>query len=224
MGWGFDSVSGRGLAAAAAVQTSAAAALAPYAMVDWLLGEQRTTMPPPAHDETTGSADRMKPEFIAWPKGQQKIVRDYLAGGGRLFVSGAYVATDLQVSPLADAEDRAFLKDVLRTRWLSACASRTNFVEPSTTDGPFKGMTGVWLSRGIGEDGVYGVESPGAIEGLPKSEPAVLRYSDGKAGAAIAATSGAGRIVVLAFPFECVVNAPARTEMLRRVTKYLAGK
>ena len=181
-------------------------------------------MPPPAHDETTGSADRMKPEFIAWPKGQQKIVRDYLAGGGRLFVSGAYVATDLQVSPLADAEDRAFLKDVLRTRWLSACGSRTNIVEPSATDGPFKGMAVSGSAGASARMASTASSRPGRSRVCRKSEPAVLRYSDGKAGAAIAATSGAGRIVVLAFPFECVVNAAARTEMLRRVAKYLAGK
>jgi hypothetical protein len=224
MGWGFDTVSARGLAADAAVQTSAAAALAPYAVVDWLLGEQRTTMPPPAHDETTGSADRMKPEFVAWPKEQQKIVAEYLAGGGRLLASGAYVATDLQDSPLATAADRAFLKDVLRTRWLGACGSRTNRVEPSATDGPFKGMAPLKISAGLGEGGAYGVESPGAIEGLPKSPPAVLRYSDGKAGAAVAAESGAGRVVVLAFPFECVVGADARVDVLRRAAGYLVAK
>ena len=50
MGWGFDSVSARGLAADEAVQTSAAAALAPYA---WWTGCSASSAPPCRRPRTT---------------------------------------------------------------------------------------------------------------------------------------------------------------------------
>ena len=74
------------------------------------------------------------------------------------------------------------------------------------------------------EDGVYPVENPGGIEGLPKQTPACLRYVDGLAGAAVASDQGGGKRIVLAFPFECVVGKQARKELLGRALDYLEVK
>jgi hypothetical protein len=215
-GWAFDSAS-----AAAVSDPVASTTLARYRVVDWLLGEQRTVTPPPAFDGKAGAADRMKPEFRAWQQQHQEVLRNYLAGGGRLLVSGVYVATDLVLPGSATAADRAFLKETLQCAWMTDRASRTNSVEPSSTDGPFKRAKAFRISSGTGEDGVYGVESPGGIEGLPKQPPAVLRYSDGKTGAAVASDAGGGKRIVLAFPFECVVGAETRATLMKAALDYL---
>lgn len=215
-GWGFDSVSAQALAA----DPAAATMLARYKVVDWLLGEQRTTMPPEAHDGQHGAADKMKPRFQTWPRSHQKIVREYLGAGGRLFVSGAYVATDLMNSPLSATEDKAFLKDVLHCTYITDHGSRTNDIAPSPAAGPFEGMPVLHVSSGLGEDGVYGVELPGGIDGPDKKE-GVLRYTDGDVGAAVASSTGTARRVILGFPFECITGEANRTELLSRVLSYL---
>lgn len=220
-GWAFDTVAASALGSDLAAITTPTGALGKYAMVDWVLGEQRTTMPPPAHDGKTSAGDRMKPEFKAWPAAHQKLVRDYLAGGGRLLVSGAYVAADLVTSPLASPEDRAFLKDVLRCTYLTDHATKTNNVLPSRTKGAFSRLGRLHISSGPGEDGVYGVENAGGIDGLPKEAPAALRYADGAVGAAVTASTGKGRRVVLAFPLESVVGAAQRAALMKAAMDYL---
>jgi hypothetical protein len=213
-GWAFDSISADALAADKS-------ALAGATVVDWLLGEQRTTMPPPAHDGKTGSADRMKPQFETWPTSHRTVVKDLLSSGGKLFVSGAYVATDLVASPTSSPEGRRFLSEVLSCSYITDHATRTNIVKPSPTEGPFRGLPAMRISSGIGEDEVYGVELAGGIEGGKKQPPAVLRYDDGDVGAAVASDQGGGRRIVLAFPFECVLGEANRTQLLKSALDYL---
>lgn len=216
-GWAFDSASDE-------VVESTPTLLHSYKVVDWLLGEERTTLPPPAHDGQTGVADKMKPEFHVWPPSHQKAVADYLTSGGRLIASGAYVASDAAIAPNGTALDREFLSGTLRCVYVSNRASKTNVLVPSATEGPFKGMAAFNISAGPGEDGVYVVENPGGIEGLPKQPPAVLRYRDGLIGAAVGSIEGGGRRLVFGFPLECVVGADARRELLSRSLDYLEKK
>jgi hypothetical protein len=49
----------------------------------------------------------------------------------------------------------------------------------------------------------------------------VLRYSDGKTGAAVASDAGGGKRIVLAFPFECVVGAETRATLMKAALDYL---
>lgn len=216
-GWAFDSVSDEALEASPAMLTQ-------YQVVDWLLGKECTTAPPTSHNGVNSNGDKMKVEFQTWPAAQQKIVHDYLAGGGRLFASGAYVATDLASNPLATAADREFCTGTLRCVYIADHASRDNIVAPSVTDGPFKGLGPFRISKGLGEDGVYPVENAGAIEGLPKQKPACLRYVDGLAGAAVASDQGGGKRIVLGFPLECVIGRVDRKELLAHVLGYLEAK
>ncbi len=213
-GWAFDSASDEAVA-------DGDVKLGEYRAVDWLLGEERTTMPAPAHDGVAGAADRVAPDFACWPPAHQQAVRAYLGGGGRLLVSGAYAVSDLVDSPVASPGDRAFLDEVLGCQYISSRASRTNRVLPANTGGPFAGMQPFHFAAGAGEGGVYGVENPGALEALPKPGPAVLRYADGLAGAAIATDKQPGRRVVFGFPLECVVDGKVRNELFLRAMTFL---
>jgi hypothetical protein len=213
-GWSFDSASDECV-------ESSPTMLQKYAVVDWLLGEERTTMPPRPHSAGISEPDKMKPEFQAWPKAQQLALADYLSSGGRLLASGAYVASDIALSPLSTAADTDFLTSTLQCTYIANHASRRHVVVPSATEGPFHDMAPFRISSGMGEDNVYGVENPGAIEGLPKKAPAVLRYADGMPGAAVVSAEGGGRRVVLGFPFETIIGAGAREELLRSALQYL---
>ena len=217
LGWAFDSVS----------DETVGAGLVPlkdYPVVDWLLGEERTTPPPPARDASKGAADRMKPEFACWPLEHQRAVRDYLQQGGALLANGSYVATDLVEPATAGEADANFLKEVLCCRYISGHGPRFALVESSETTSPFTALE-PFIANGAGTDGAYHAENPGVIEGLAKAIPAVLRYREASLGAAVASDAGGGRRVVLAFPLECVSDTTGeRTALLKECLDYLTPK
>ena len=126
------------------------------------------------------------------------------------------------MSPLASADDRIFLREILRCEYATDHGSRRNDAAPSATEGPFRGMNAIHVSAGAGEDGVYGVEMPGGLEGLSGCLPACLRYADGGVGAAVAAEHKGVRRIVCGFPFECITGFDQRRETMRRILEYLA--
>ncbi|GIX45203.1 MAG: hypothetical protein D6691_01465 [Candidatus Hydrogenedentota bacterium] len=206
--WGFDSVT-----AEAIPLLDPAVTRQQYAAVDWILGEQRTTLPPPAHAAGQGEADRMQPAFQTWPAVHRDFIQRYLAAGGKLIASGSYIATDLVLGPGADAAGQAFLKNTLRCKWTTDHASKSRnllLTLEKETHG-----TRFYISSGIGEDGVYAPSAVGGVANAAKDGVLWLRYEDSGVGAAVAARSGNGEVVVMAFPLECVTGERNRASLLQ---------
>ncbi len=214
-GWAFDSTSEEAL-------RGGYISLGDYKAVDWLLGEERTTSPPPWR-EGDGSPDMMKHEFQALTPEDQALIRNYLLNGGALFISGAYVATDLVNSPLSGEEDKAFLTDVLKCQWICNAGSKTNDVF-AVNDSMFDraGIPGVHFSRGAGENGIYGVELPDSIQPAKDSGAQVLlRYKDAHFNAAIAYAGEQYRLVMFGFPFETITSAEVRESIMQTILSFL---
>ena len=76
---------------------------AEYPVVDLILGKQRRTV--------VGRGVRGE-EFEAFPADLQHTISDYLMQGGNLFVSGSYVASDLEAETASEA-DRRFAREGL---------------------------------------------------------------------------------------------------------------
>jgi hypothetical protein len=218
-GFGFDSSSDEAV-------NDGLVDLKSYALVDWLLGEERTT-PPPSGFTKEGSPDRMKAEFKTLGAKEQELIASYLAGGGALFISGAYVATDLAGVETATDQDKKFLTEILKVYWTTNSGSRTNDVF-AALEGPFKNLPPFHVSQGIGEDGVYGVELPDALKpAVPpekvkdfETSETVFRYKDNGWSAAIAMKKPR-KLVVFGFPFECIVGAEKRSIIMKQVVDYL---
>lgn len=217
-GWAFDSASDEAV-------REGLISLNEYKVVDWLLGEERTTMPYPWR-KGPGAPDKMQPDFQALPPADQTIIRNYLQQGGRLFISGAYVGTDLVASPLARAEDKDFLEKVLKCQWETNAGSRTNNVIP-VAGGIFdKQEIGAFhFSSGLGEAGVYGVELPDSIKPAKDSgAQVVLRYQDAYFNAAIAYPGSDYRLIVFGFPFETIVSREMRHKIMSVILSFLTEK
>jgi fibronectin type III domain protein len=197
-----------------------------YSAVDWLLGEERTT-PPPGGFKTSGHADKMKTEFKTLTPQDQGLISAYVNNGGSLFLTGAYVATDLVDDPAATDVDRNFVKSFLKIYWTTNHGSAVNDVIPAL-EGPFKDLPEFHLSTGIGEDGVYGVELPDAIKPAVKPKKAenfktsetVLRYKDNRWSCAVA-MKDPRKLVVFGFPFESICGNKERNEVMNTVLDYL---
>ncbi|MGB9691328.1 MAG: N-acetylmuramoyl-L-alanine amidase [Candidatus Sumerlaeaceae bacterium] len=190
-----------------------AAAAQRYEVIDLLLGEQRTTLPPPPHDPQGAVADRMGPRFEVWPVALRQWVRELTAQRVTMIASGAYVASDPVVGALASGETKSFVRDVLRCKWTAERATTRNDVRTLSSS------LQVHVSLGVGEDGVYGVESPGGIAPAHKSGKLVLRYVDTGVGAGIVDQVNQARIAVVAFPLECVVGFDARRAIFEELLR-----
>ena len=218
-GRGFDSASNEAVRDGLVV-------LLDYPFVDWLLGEERATTPV-ATTGASGLSDRMKPDFKTLSPREQELLTKYLNYGGRLFISGAYVATDLADGPGSTAVDKKFLSDVLRIYWTTNHGSHTNdvFAQP---EGFFKDIPDFHFSSGTGEDGIYGVELPDSLKPAEKPRGAtefeksetIFRYKDDGWSAAVAMKEPR-RLVVFGFPFECICGKDTRSAIMKEILKYL---
>jgi hypothetical protein len=218
-GYGFDSSSDEAV-------EEGLVDLKSYSLVDWLLGEERTTQPPAGFTKE-GTPDKMKAEFKTLSAKEQELITAYLAGGRALFISGAYVATDLAGVATATEGDKKFLTEILKVYWTTNSGSRANDVF-AALEGPFKDLPAFHVSQGIGEDGIYGVELPDALKpAVPpekvkdfETSETVFRYKDNGWSAAIAMKKPR-RLVVFGFPFECIVGAEKRFIVMKQVVDYL---
>ncbi len=170
--------------------------LSKYNIIDLILGEQKKTPMPKYQDQT---------EFEAFPVELQNRLRDYLNSGGNLFLSGAYIASDLY-----DAEDDSssikFANEVLKYNLRTGHAVKT---------GKLFSINENFISKDLSlefntsfNDSIYKVEAPDAIAGINGGE-ILLRYSENNFSAAVGYKGDYG-VVALGFPYETILGEKQR--------------
>ena len=188
--------------------------LSRYHIVDLILGKQRETRRPrPAMDSLRGTM------YAAFPPGFRAALTGFCKSGGRLFVSGAYVGTDLFAGMKTDSTKIRFAKEILHMTWVTDHAARTGkvfSVSPSFL------APDEWTAfRPDLDREMYGVESPDALAPANGAK-LVLRYAENQFGAATA-FKGEYRVVVFGFPFETIAEAGKRNEVMRAVVNFLGS-
>lgn len=182
---------------------SGVVALTNYAAVIWACGEESTA------DETFSVVEQVR-------------MTNYLALGGRLFVSGSEIAWDLDQDSGPTSADRNFLRTQLHAA-LSGNANDdagTSFVSP-TPGGLFSGNAGARFDEGA--DGVYAVRFPDVLTPVGDGTTVALNYSGGLGGAAAVQYADeitGSRVVYLGFPFETLATAGMREAYLFDVLSY----
>ncbi|MCC6670861.1 MAG: N-acetylmuramoyl-L-alanine amidase [Planctomycetes bacterium] len=171
-------------------------ALGGYRAVDWALGEEST------RDETFSAAE-------------QTLVAAYLDRGGRLLVSGAELAWDLDAN--GSAQDRAFLHGVLGVRYVADDAGTRTFAD--ATGGIFQGLGPGAFDDGT--QGTYDVDYPDVLAPADASGRVCLVYTPAGTGAGIERAAGNARVVTLGFPLETVVNHDLRARLMARALRFL---
>lgn len=183
--------------------------LSRYKAVDLILGKQRRSML--GHSE-----DRV--DFKVFSKPMQQAIADYVASGGNILVSGAYVASDLWDSPYADKQGKEFANKVLKYRWMTDCASHTGEVEPAVS--PYASLAGNYRFATRPNENIYSVESPDGLVPVGDRAFTVMRYADNNISAGIAYAGDDYRAVVLGFPIEVVEGQDKRTELLGNILAF----
>ncbi|MDR2651459.1 MAG: xanthan lyase [Prevotellaceae bacterium] len=177
-----------------------------YKIVDVILGKQR---------QTKIGAGKDIPHFKTFSEKFQTAISDYCEQGGNIFVSGAFVASDLWDSGIIVERDTAFAQKVLHYKWRTGMAS---------TDGRVKGVASALMQKCGNYEfhntlnrQSYVVEAPDGIEPTDNASTTILRYSENNISAGIAYSGKNYKTCVLGFPFEAIKTNAERADLMQKI-------
>jgi hypothetical protein len=184
--------------------------LADYDLVDLILGEEKEThWQKPALDSIRGT------QFKAFTNEMVSELITYLEDGGNLFVSGAYVATDIFHSSSSDSVNKKFAHEYLKMTWAANHASREGKVvsvnESFPYDQAFEFNTAF-------NDTIYRVEAPDAVAAVNDGE-LLFRYDENKFSAGVGYKGDYG-VITFGFPFETVKGLKTRNDLMKSIVEY----
>ena len=144
--------------------------------------------------------------YKTFSKNMQRLLTEYTRSGGRLLVSGSYIASDM-----TSESERNFLNNVLKVDYNGETPSRH-----------YTNITGMGTSfdiyRTINEDH-YAATSPDVLHPVGSAFCALL-YGDGR-GASIAYDGRDYKSFVMGFPFECIKSHSKRNAVMRGILSFL---
>ena len=183
-----------------------------YKLVDIILGKQRQTK---VGSGAFGySFKTFSPEF-------QSKIKDYCDNNGNVFVSGAFVASDLWDSDCVEDADKDFAQQVLKYKWMVGRAARRGTVKTVTS--PFEMLKGYCTFYSELNDKMYVVESPDAVVPVDANSFTFLRYSENELSAGVASSNGY-KTVVVGFPFETIKSKDERRGFMKGILDFTFGK
>lgn len=185
------------------------------ATLDLILGKQK---------ETRQGRAVFGTRFKAFPSALQQRMAALAAAGTDMFVSGAYVATDIWDNPCSDeatAEaDKAFARDVLGFNWRVDQASVTGEAYQVPTRFKDFGKGTYKFSNELNPD-CYVVESPDSFYPADDATGCTfMRYTENNLIAGTALDKDSYRAVVIGFPFETITSATERTHLMHQVLDF----
>lgn len=183
-----------------------------YKLTDLILGKQK---------QTKIGRGAFPPRFKTFPDGLQSKITDYCNRGGNIFISGAYVGTDLWDNEFVKNEDKEFVQKVLKYKWRTGQAAVTGNVKSVAS--PFTQLTGTYSFYNELNSDCYAVESPDAIEPADANSFTVFRYSENNLSAGIASDDNY-KTCVLGFPFETIRETPLRDQLMKNILNFMFNK
>ena len=183
-----------------------------YLVVDLILGEEKATKKPEIQ-ENFGTRRHLNSNYKVFPKKLQQEIRDYFDNGGNLFVSGAYVGSDLVYQKNNDSEDVNFARNQLKISWQTdhAVVNGSVFSVDSLFLQPFKKFD---FNTSYHTD-IYMVDAPDAINPADSART-ILRYSENRFSAATA-FYGNHSVIVFGFPFETIIQEDWRNSVMKAI-------
>lgn len=187
-------------------------------LVDLILGKQK---------EIARGRGVFGTYYKTFPEKLQNKITAFTQAGGSIFVSGAYVATDLWDNPFSDEttadRDQAFATGVLGYHWRVGQATvEGQAYEVQTRFPQFVGGT-FDFSNELNEE-CYAAESPDSFYPADDAKGTTfMRYSENNLIAGIAHDGGNYRTVVIGFPFETILRDSSRNDLMAQVLAFLTN-
>ena len=174
--------------------TERKAQMSRYKMMDYITGLEKD------------ASYHLRP-YKTFPPAVQNILTAYLKSGGSLFLSGAYIASDMQ-----QPAERDFTRNLLKYEYAgNARADSTDTVIGLNLEIP--------IYR-VPNDRHYAAQAPDAI--LPTSSEAfsTFLYGGGQ-GAGIAYPGKDYRVLAIGFPFECIRENNIKIQAMDAIIRFL---
>lgn len=179
-----------------------------YRLLDLILGEQRSSL--------MGRGVKGW-EFRCFEPEMQEILTHYLLAGGRLLLSGSYLASDLWESEASREADRRFAREVLHYEYRKARAAQQGRLRPLSAQLPLPLMR---FNQGE-HPTLYRVESPDALRAVGEGAFPILAYTENALTAGVAYQGEEYRLVTLAFPFESLLEGSVRNQAMKAFLQFL---
>ncbi len=161
------------------------------------------------------------PRYRCFPAPLQQALTGYLGDGGSLFVSGAYVGTDLFIGEDALPEDAVFARNILHIDFLSNRATRASSATTDVKLSPDRLPSATYVFCTEYTPECYTVNSTDAIAPYGDGAYEMMRYPDSALPAAVGYRGGANATFVMGFPFESIRDAGARDALLADILDFL---
>ncbi|MCD4710171.1 MAG: fibronectin type III domain-containing protein, partial [Bacteroidales bacterium] len=175
-----------------------------YCLVDYLAGEERSTYMP-KNDSVC--------QYQVWPENMLNVLEKYLRNGGKLFVTGAHIASDSHFQ-----QQDSLVGSLLKFKWRTSNASRLG--QFYSMDPEFAGRSDQFRFNTVTDPILYTVEGADALEPVDSTAITLLRYSENNMSAGVAYRGEYG-VVALGFPFETIVNQVMRDIIMKKTLNYL---
>ncbi|MDP2336204.1 MAG: hypothetical protein Q8N05_07095 [Bacteroidota bacterium] len=182
-----------------------------FSALDIIFGEEKTTQ------KLYGFK---KKDFTIYTPEMREAISEYTSGeNAKLFLSGAYIGTDLQLC--GDTLARKFAAEVLHFRPMTNHASKSGCIYPvNAVKADFSSEVRFVQTY---NPSIYKVESPDAIEPNGKDAKVLFRYKGDNKTAGVC-FDGNYKTVVLGFPFETITTEKERNELMGQILKYWGMK
>jgi hypothetical protein len=182
--------------------------LTDYYFVDLILGEEKKTA-------SLKYKDHIK--FKTFPEELRLKINNYCQSGGNLFISGAYVGTDLFHFPPIDTMDITFANNTLKYFWRTNHAVKNGNVY--AVDSTFSSIIPNFSFNTAYNPDIYTVEAPDAIEPSESGAATILRYTENNMSAAVG-YCGDYDVIVFGFPFETISDEKERLQVMQAVFRF----
>lgn len=181
-----------------------------YKLIDLILGKQKQTK------IGRGAFDS---EFKTFPQPLQDKISTYCRQGGNVFVSGAFVASDLWDTDQPKESDQQFAQEVLKYKWRVGQAAVKGKVK--TVASPFPDFKGNYDFYTDLNSVSYAAESPDAIEPANDDNSfTIIRYTENNLSAGVA-SNDKYKTVILGFPFETIKEQDKRDELMSGILSFI---
>jgi hypothetical protein len=179
-----------------------------YRFIDLILGEEKKTARPKNEDIT---------DFCIYSDSLKKHLSSFCKAGGNLFISGAYVGTDVFIQSPVDSIDIKFTRSTLKYihRTNHAVKNGKVFVSDS---GFSQILTDLKFNTSYHKT-IYTVEAPDAIEPADSLARTIFRYKENNMSAAVA-YDGPYKVVIFGFPFETIIDTEERNRAMQAIFKF----
>lgn len=178
-----------------------------------IFGKQRTTKL---------SRNEGEPEFKCFDDELINAMEEYLNNGGRLFLSGAYIASELFGSRFSSDETRNFAKSFLHIDWMGTDKKSGSVASCARASKWNLGDFSAGFNKEYRED-IYTVNRVDGITGVGKDAITLAKYAGSRLGAFVGHRSN---FITLTsgFPVEAVPDEKERDTILGKVMEFLTKK